>query len=517
MMKLQESIAISVKYKLFLVLLSVIGACIALFATSQYGAGISPDSIGYIATARHLADGIGFITYNNAPLLLQPPLYPAILGIIDFVFGVDPWASANFVSAIFFGLALYISGLLFLKNLSPSLAFLGTAALLVSTPLIKVTFMAWSEPPFVSFVALYLFALPMYLEKKNIKFLLLLSLSVVLACLTRYIGVVLVLTGIISILIIQHDSLKTKLSHAFIFAFISILPLSVWIGRNYILSKTMFGPRSPSLHSLSDNIRYTFDTILQWYVPSRIVYSRPILMLLGLIVGFLIGAVFVWAKTPITTLLKQTRPFVIFMLLLIFGYTGFLIISSTTTHYDTIDDRLLSPIVIPTTLLLFSVIEILSKQIKEHFPTKLVELLLTAGIVLWLIYPARATVLNVATQFQEGCGYSARSWRNSQTIQYIHENNLSNCTVYSNGADVIYLFLNINVKSVPSKSSGANTIPDISSLENNFPQESKACLIWFNHLKWRTYFFTPDELLSVTKLEQSIQLDDGTIYIVARK
>jgi len=505
------------KYKLFLVLLSLIGICIAIFATSQYGAGISPDSIGYIVTARHLADGIGFVTYNNAPLLVQPPLYPAILGIIDFVFGVDPLASSNFVSAIFFGLALYLSGLLFFKNLSPSLASLGTVSLLVSIPLIKVTFMAWSEPPFVFFVALYLFALSMYLEKKNIKSTLLLSLSVALACLTKYIGVVLVLTGIISILIIQHDSLKTKLSHAFIFAFISILPISVWIGRNYILSKTLFGPRSPSLHSLSDNIRYAFDTILQWYVPSRIVDSRPILMLLGLIVGFLIGIVFVWAKTPITTLLKQTRPFVIFILLLVFGYTGFLIISSTTTNYDSIGNRLLSPIVIPTTLLLFFVIEILSKRIKEHFPTKPVELLLTAGIVLWLIYPARATALNAINNFNEGNGYGAKSWKYSQTIQYIRENNLPNCTIYSNGADVTYLLANINVKSIPSKSSGANTIADISSLENNFPQENTACLIWFNQITWRTYLFTPDELLSVTNLEQSIKLDDGTIYIVSKK
>jgi hypothetical protein len=517
MIKSQQSIAISVKYKLLLVLLSLIGAGIILIATSRYGAGISPDSVDYIATARHLADGIGFITYNNAPLLVQPPLYPAILGIIDFVFGIDPLTSANFISAVFFGLTLYLSGLLFLKNLSPSLALLGTASLLVSIPLITVSFMAWSEPPFVFFVALYLFALSMYLQKKNIKSFSLLSLSVALVCLTRYIGVVLVLTGIISILIIQHNSLKAKLLHAFTFAFVSILTISIWIGRNYILSKTLFGPRSPSLHSLSDNLRYTFDTILRWYLPSRIADSCPVLMLLSLVVGFLIGVIFVWAKTPITTLLKRTHPFFIFILLLIFGYTGFLIISSTTTNYDPIGDRLLSPIVIPTTLLLFLVIEILSKPIKEHFPTKPVELLLTATIALWLVYPARATVLNAIHQFNEGNGYSAKSWKNSQTIQYIRENNLSTCAIYSNGADVTYLLLNINIKSIPSKSSGANIIADTSSLQNVFPRENKVCIVWFNQITWRTYLFTPDEITSVTNLERVVQLNDGTIYVVSRK
>lgn len=517
MIKTRKSISISLKYKLFLILLSLIGTGIALLATSRYGAGISPDSVGYIATARHLADGIGYISYDNAPLLVQPPLYPTILGIIDFAFDVDPLASANFVSAIFFGLALFLSSILFIKNLTPSLAYFGTLSLLVSIPLITVTFMAWSEPPFVFFVALYLFALSMYLEKKDLKSILLLSLSVAFACLTRYIGVVLVLTGILSILIIHHDSLKTKLLSASIFLLISILPISIWIGRNYVLSKTLFGPRSPSLHSLSGNIRYALDTILQWFVPGRIVYNRPILLLLGFIVAILIGVVFVWAKTPITTLLKQTPPFVIFMLILIFGYTGFIIISSTTTNYDRINDRLLSPIVIPTTLLVFFIIEILSNQLKEHYPTKPVELLLTTCIVLWLIYPARATVLEVVSQFQEGSGYSSKAWKNSQTIQYIRENNLSTCTVYTNGADVTYLLLNKSVKSIPSKSSGANTIADTSSLEYIFPKENKTCLIWFNQITWRTYLFTPDEILSVTNLEQSVQLDDGTIYIISKK
>ncbi len=516
-MKSQESTAISTKYKIHLALLSLIGTGIILFATSQYGAGVSPDSVGYIAAARHLADGIGFLIYDNAPLLAQPPLYPAILGIIDFIFSVDPLTSANFISAIFFGLTLYMSGLLFIKNLSPYFAFFGTVSLLVSIPLIAVSFMAWSEPPFIFFIASCLFALSIYLEKKNVKSLSLLSLSVALACLTRYIGVVLVLTGLISLLIIQHNSLKTKLLHAFTFVIVSILPISIWIRRNYILSKTLFGPRSPSLYSLSDDIRYTFDTILRWYLPSRITDSRQILMLLALIVGFLIGVFFIWAKKPITALLKKTRPFTSFILLLILGYIMLLIISSNTTNYDRIGDRLLSPIVVPTTLLLFLVIEILSKLIKERFPTKPVELLIMASIALWLVYPVSAAVLDVVNQFDNGSGYNAKSWKNSQTIQYIRENSLPNCTVYSNGVDVTYLLLDINVKSIPSKSSGAKTIADLSSLKNTFPQENKACIIWFNQITWRTYLFTPDELMSVSNVEQSIQLDDGTIYVISRK
>jgi hypothetical protein len=476
------------------------GTGIILFATSRYGAGTSPDSVVYIASARHLADGTGFITYKNSPLLEQPPLYPTILAVSDYTFGVDPLSSANFINAIFFGLNLYISGLLFHRNVSPLLVLVGMLALLVSVPLISVSLMAWSESLFVFFVTLSIFALSIYRERKDIQSLSFLSLSMALACLTRYIGVVFVLTGLISILVIQHTYLKTKLLHAITFLSVSVLPVSIWMGRNYLLSKTLFGPRPPSLFSLSDNIRFTFDAILSWYLPGRIIDSRPLLMLIGLMVGFLLGVILTWTKPQITTLLKQNRPVAIPMVFIILSYMGFLIISSTITEYDSIGDRLLSPIAVPITLLLLIAVESLYKQLKKNISMKPAVSFLMVGTILLLVYPARATILNITGQFNEGEGYTGAAWKKSQTIQYMREHNLSNCTIYSNGDDVIYLLLDVDVKFIPSKSSGAKVIADISSLKSKFPEENKACLVWFNRLSWREYLFTPDELMSVTNI-----------------
>lgn len=517
MVESQGHKAISVQHKLLLALLSLTGTAIILYATSRYGVGTSPDSVAYIASARHLADGTGFITYKDSPLLVQPPLYPVILAVSDYIFGVDPLVSASFINALFFGLNLYISGLLFHRNISPLLALIGTLALLVSVPLISVSLMAWSEPPFIFLVTLSIFALSMYWDRRDIQSLSLLSLAMALACLTRYIGVVFVLTSFVSILNIQHTNLKTRLLHAFTFLSVSVLPVSIWLGRNYILSKTLFGPRSPSLFSFSDNIRFTFDTILNWYLPGRITNSRLLLMLSGLIIGFLLGVMFAWVKPTISTLLRQRSPLVIPIFLFIPGYIIFLIISSSITEYDSIGDRLLSPIAVPITLLLLTVIESLYKQLKEHFPTKPVESFLMVGSILLLAYPARATIPKLIEQFDEGEGYNGIVWKNSQTIQYIREHNLSNCTIYSNGDDVIYLLLDVHVKFIPSKRSGANIIADASSLRSKFPQEDKACLIWFNRLSWREYLFTPDELVSVTNVGEVINLDDGAIYVVSRK
>jgi len=506
---------ISVRYKLIILLLSIIGSGIIIFATSQHGIGISPDSVGYIATGRHIADGIGFISYDNKPLTVQPPLYPIVLGFIDFLFEVDPLVSANFISAIFFGLTLYVSGILFLKNISPPFAFLGVIFLLISIPLIKVSLMAWSEPPFIFFIALYLFFLERYIEKRNVQTLLFFALTVALAFLTRYIGSVLILAGGISILMVQHNNLKSKILHALYFAILSLFPISIWLGRNYILSGTLFGPRAPSVHSLHENILYTFYTLADWFLPPEIINTKPKRWALTL--GVVLGCFLIFWKANVKAIIKQIPWLAIHSLLFVFSYTAFLIISSTTTHYDAINNRLLSPIFIPTILIAFFVIEFLYKEIQNDFPNQKIQLWVTISLVFVLIHPAFITVQNLIEQFHNGRGFNAKQWKNSETLQYIRENNIPNYNIYTNGGAVVYHYLTVNVKSIPAKTCGSNTIAKISSLNSSFPLENKAYLVWFNALAFRTYFFTPDELMSIVKLEKTIQLEDGTIYVISKK
>lgn len=518
--KFKNAIKNSAKYKIWLALLGLAGASALLIAMSRNGAGISPDSVIYISTARNIANGRGFVTYVDAPLVLQPPSYPAILGFIALIFGVDPLLSAPIINAILFGFTLYLSGTLLLEHLKsfPFLALIGTISLLVSIPLITVFLMAWSEPLFIFFLVVYLTSMSTYMKRKDIKSLLLLSLSTTLACLTRYIGVVLIATGILGTFLIWQGNIKTKYVHTVIFTSVSILPLAMWIGRNYVLSGTFFGPRSPSLHPLQDNIGYTFSTILHWYLPSLILHNPPLLLLLIIIIGSFTGIVFAIAKIPFRVSFQhRTYPFIVFTIFFIIGYTGFLIISSTTTNYDPIGDRLLSPIVVPVTLLLFSVVTTFARLLKARFTARVVDLAIIAGSTLWLIYPTCATGINIMHHFSEGTGYSARTWKSNQTIQYIRQNTLSDCTIYTNGSDVIYLLLSMNVKSIPSKSSGAQTLADVSPLKGRFPQEGKACIIWFDQITWRNYLFTPSELLSVTNVERVINLGDGTLYFVSRK
>ncbi len=152
----QRCTAISIKYRLFLIALGIIGTSIILLSTNLYGVGLSYDSVGYIATARNIADGIGSVKYDGTSLVNQPPLYPAILAVIKYVLGIDPLSSARIVSACLFGLIIYMSGLLTPKYFASSTVFtiIGALSVLISKPLFEVSIMALSEPLFIFFIIL---------------------------------------------------------------------------------------------------------------------------------------------------------------------------------------------------------------------------------------------------------------------------------------------------------------------------------------------------------------------------
>ena len=499
-----------------LAILGMIGIATVLLSTRYYGAGLSPDSVGYIAAARHIASGIGVVTYDGTPLLVQPPLYPALLAAMEFVFGIDPLSSARVINAVLFGLIVYLSGLLFTKHFeSFALVVLGTASVLVAVPLIQVSLMAWSEPLFICFTLLYLILSESYLAKGDTASLLLLSLSVALACLARYIGVVLILTGVVSILLFRRDSPRVNFRHLFLFISLSALPIGVWVIRNYLLSGTLFGPRASSIYTLSTNATFAFNTFVSWYIPQRISEHRSLLMLLTATISFLAGLSIRgdWAK--VRSVLLEIG----LLLLFIIAYVGFLLVSSTTIAYDAIGDRLLSPVFVPITLLLlFLASKMVTSLMEQRLTQKRANVLLAVAIVGWLVYPVSAAMSSITNAMSQGQGYSSESWRNSQTIEYLRENRTLECEIYSNGPDALYILANRTAKMSPVRTmyNSPEVVNDISNLRSSWPEKRNACLVWFDMIG-RQYLFTIDELQTIADVQQLIRLEDGAIYSVTRK
>ena len=220
-----------------------------------------------------------------------------------------------------------------------------------------------------------------------------------------------------------------------------------------------------------------------------------------------------WHTLTFTSM--QDSPTVLFSIacgLFILLYAGFVVISATINYVSVFESRIWSPIFVPLTFLIFVFVRGAGQQFEKYVKKRIVNSILIGAVAIGLIYPLISTVGSAANLVVYGDGLGGEGWMSSETIQYI-QNNPSGCTYYSNGPDVIYFLDHINAKWVPSR---GGEIIDISSQKGIWPQESRACLVWFDNID-RTSLFRPDELLPITNLEQVIKLGDGVIYIVTRK
>ncbi|HEX2897186.1 MAG TPA: hypothetical protein VHP63_03960, partial [candidate division Zixibacteria bacterium] len=179
--------------KLLSLAAAIAAALIILVISSKYGIGISPDSACYISIAENVNNGNGFAIYDLEPAVAWPPLYPTLLAVGKYL-NLDYKVWARIIGVILFSLLIYIVSKELISRLSGRfLKILSMAALLFSVPLIYVSKFAWSETLFILFVTMFLFKLEKSYHTHSAKEVLILAIFVALACLTRYVGVTLVI------------------------------------------------------------------------------------------------------------------------------------------------------------------------------------------------------------------------------------------------------------------------------------------------------------------------------------
>jgi len=497
--------------KIILGILGFIGAIIILLITNPHGAGMTPDSVAYISAARNLVEGDGLLTYNGLHLVVQPPLYSILLAVIKKLTLVDPQIAAGYVNAILFGSIIYLSGLLLLRYLkSFVLIILGTASVIISYALVQASFMALSELLFIFLVLLFLYHFGKYQIKRDFVSLFLFSTSVSLACLTRYTGVIIILTGVLCIVFFTENRKKEKFWHSVIFLLITLLPITLWVIRNYFISGTLTGLRASSSYTLFENISFFYYTVLSWYFP---------LNLAGIYFVFIFLIVSTWAlfgRTPAKFSIGEVFKLIGPSLIFIVTYSGIIIVSSTTTAYDKISDRLLSPIYIPFLFALFFLADKILQWLRKNIHLESVTSLFVTGIILMMIFPAKKTI-RAAEEFTEltGWGFSSYEWRENKTIEYLNQHKLfeKNYKFYSNEPEAVYILTGLTTKCSPPKRFYNSW--QLFDIEGN-PKETweygeDVCLVWLDN-STRNYLFTVNELQKHIKMTEVVHLKDGEIY-----
>ena len=497
------------------VTLGVLGSLLILLATSRYGVGLSPDSASYIAAARSLLAGRGYLDYNGDPMVLFPPLYPTLIALGSLIWP-DPIFVARYVNAASFGLIVFFSSR-WLARQSDSLLplLIGSLLVLLSVPLIRVSVYAWTECVFILFTLLFLLQIERYRGSSKDVDIMLSAAFAALAFLTRYIGFTVILTGAALVLLHRGSSLARKIKHMVVFLTVSIAPIAPWFLRNKLGYSTFTGGRFPGLATLSGLTHTTVDTITSWWFPEVLPFAARVA--LSAIIGALVvgGIVALWCNQARFVIYKVNAcaP----MLLFIGVYISSLLVVLRYIAADPPDNRYLSPVYVPLVLVL-TILVVTAGNGTRLLSNKPTELLAALSLAVWILYPASQATTLIYTYLDNGAGgFHQTRWARSDLLDYLALHDLDGL-IYNNAPSVLYFATGRVAKRSPRKYGLASRLPtdDLVTFEKSLAGDQPVYLVWFDGAGGE-YSYSLQEIRARFDTEQVAQRADGSIYVVRGK
>lgn len=465
-------------------LISLLSLCFIWIQTSKYGVDLSPDSITYMKWAQNILDnGVGFIISNNDAK--WPPLYPLIIAIFSKISHVDILSVARHFNCCLIFFTCFLQTLL-LKKLSEKRFFSAIAFGLFtpfSIPLNLVYSFAWSEPLFIFLLILIAFSI----EKTTYSRLILCGFLSASAILTRYAGVTIVPT-VCLVVFMQKNSLTEKIKKCFCYATFPTLIYTIYLVRNYCFTKTLMGPRTTSSTGLILNAARACATIALWF-SGRNFFIATLLCF--------IFAIFVLNhKKQIASHFFKGSNLVIFSINFFVIYFIFIVISSTTTAYDAIDVRLMSPVFPAILVILFLAFgSDIFAMAKSRF--------YYAGLLLYLLLISLSAVKTIEDlEYRKSYGiygYNSVFWQENKLISYLKESNVIQYSDSIISNDPFALFL------VNKKISAIST----HQIQNPICQKFEGYLFVFFYIPTSS---SSERLLAECEMETITKTPDGSLF-----
>jgi len=477
-------------------------------------------------------------TFDSSVITTWPPLFSSLLASLALVLHADVFWIGGFVNALAFGLIVYLSGRLFFSGLreTPLLAIVGLLCVLVY-PLPTIAVMVWSEPLFIVFELVFVLALAAYWKRSTAPLFVLLASVAALASLQRYIGVTLIVLGVIALLFDARERSGRRRLCAALFGAAASVPVVLWMARNLSVDGTLVGPRSPSPVSLLTAIRYAAAGMISWLLPADFAYDHPTAST-GLFALLCCAVVIAFAAPSVRR--RAGFPYALGSAALSAVYILWLVVSAATTAFDPIDIRFLSPIFpfavltflfLVQTLLLACLTYVREKEGRLQLgkysvylcqPVPAVTLLAAGVFLIWFIYPAGELLRFSNATVRDGRDLNHSAWHNSELVQNLRRGIiLPQCqVVYSNYPEVVYFYAEEGkwqpryspLRSPPRVMSGNM---QFQALDSQWP-EAGACLIWKDTTE-RADLLRPDELAALRHLVLLAQFQDGAIYSIGRQ
>lgn len=448
--------------------IAVIGILLILKATPE-GAGLSDDSIAYIAGARSIAAGDGYREAwlaSNQPVTHFPPAFPALLAFFGFL-GIDPLHAARWVNALLYGANAGLLGILAWR-MTPSLtAGLILAGLFVlCAEMLQVHAVAMSEPFFIFLSLLSLWMFDLYFERDHHWWWLAACGTFVgIAYLTRYAGLALVAT-FVTALVILHDSWRKRLVSIGIFV-LSALPWMLgWSIRNRLVAENATN-RTFAWHPItSENLKVGLRTVAEAFFPVNAWRDAALKQphILQAMVVVILGVVLVWLAVRAWSYIsqphppsmgvrsrKQIREVVSFTTgLYLFAYLASIV--SSMLMFDAATKfklRIVSPIFVCLLILMVYGGVWLRRRNRKA---------VIALTLLFMSFSAYKQLNTLRDWSKSGLGYASFQWYDSKVMAYLRELP-SGVRIYTDEPAAVYLYTGRGNYVLPDRFDSATALP----------------------------------------------------------
>ena len=486
-------------------LISLCSAFLIWIQTSKYGIG--DDMFFYPSMAQDVLNkGLDSVFYSSQ--VIYAPLYQFVLACLSKIFGLSVIAVARGFN-IFLIFVFSLLSMALCRKLTKNLAILFAFGLFIifSRPVNLVFSFAWSEPLFIFIILIITFSV----EKTTYKRLILSGFLTSLAILTRYAGVALV-PAICLYVFIQKNTLVEKIKKCFCYASLPTSTYIIYLIRNYYFTKTLMGPRTTSNTTFISNCDRAFSTVALWFSGS--------FYFLAILLFFVVGA-FIWNyRNELAIFFTNISETVKFSLCFILVYSCFIVISTTTTALDPLDDRFMVPVFIPVLLIVFSLIIFACQITKKN--KILIAMLLATFTICTVISFAKAWTKDIRVRKDHGAGgYNSEFWQENELIKYTKEHIQTNEYIFANNMLIRHILLDHKfISYIPQKidkeTSGKPSGITLENLIEKYPHFENAYILWFAK-GYEDIFFSINELRSICEINTTADsLGNGTIFRVGK-
>lgn len=441
------------------------------------------------------------------------PGFPVVLALFSRLSGLDPTEACRWLHAGVFGFNIFLTGLLFERYTQSALISTAGACAFLFSPLILVSHStAMSEPLFISFMLLWLIFFMDFIEVSSRSSFILSIITLMLACLTRWTGVPLVLTSVAGIFLFKKESIKTRWIHAAVLMSVSLLPLLLWMAGNAVLKgltvngELVFHPHDTAQYNIFNKFVFIGRDNMFFSGAQRFILTA-VMLFIGIII---------WGKRDKEELAKIPDRVVIFIGLLfccwLIYYVSFALNITFIDNLNSFRNRHFLPLWITWLLLVGMFLSMLLASNKKHEFLKLV------FIVLCLFVGGSnlsRTVQEAWDRYYNGVDFDSKSWENSKIIAEVKKIPLDKI-LYTNSSDVIYFFAQRGSWQLMPRINQATTKRDpeypvlMARMKKDF-KAHKAILVYLDTMA-PEYKPSLEDITREIPLKAVVRVLDGTIY-----